>query len=101
MKVKSWQEIREQRFTPEQLAKIDSEVEKELLEMDLRTLRQAVGLTQAELADRVAVTQSQLSKLERREDHRISTLRRYVAGLGGKLEIVAVVGEKRIRLSEG
>ena len=69
--------------------------------MDLRALREAAGLTQEELAQRVAVTQSQLSKLERREDYRLSTLRRYVAALGGQLEIVAVVDGKRIRLSQG
>jgi transcriptional regulator with XRE-family HTH domain len=64
-------------------------------------LREAAGLTQEELAQRVAITQSQLSKLERREDHRISTVRRYVAALGGELEIVAVVDGKRILLASG
>ena len=66
--------------------------------LDLRALREAVGLTQDELAQRIAMTQSQLSKLERREDHRLSTLSRYVTALGGQLEIVAVVQGKRIRL---
>jgi len=75
-------------------------VEQELLEMDLRSLREAAGLTQEELAQRVAITQSQLSKLEWREDYRLSTLRRYVTALGGQLEIVAVVDGKRIRLSQ-
>lgn len=95
----SWQDIRARRFTPDQLQQIDDAVEQELLEMDLRTLREAMGLTQEELAERIAITQSQLSKMERREDHRISTVRRYVAALGGELELVAVVGDKRIVLS--
>jgi transcriptional regulator with XRE-family HTH domain len=69
--------------------------------MDLRALREAAGLTQEELAAKVDITQSQLSKLERREDHRISTLRRYVKALGGELEVVAVVDGKRIKLAEG
>jgi len=97
----TWQEIRAKRFTPEQVQQIDDAVEQELLEMDLRALREAVGLTQEELAQRVAVTQSQLSKLERREDFRLSTLRRYVAALGGQLEIVAIVDGKRVRLTQG
>ncbi len=63
--------------------------------------KRAAGLTQEELAQRVAITQSQLSKLERREDHRISTVRRYVAALGGELEIVAIVDGKRILLTSG
>jgi DNA-binding transcriptional regulator YiaG len=101
MTVHTWQEIKAKKFSPDQLQQIDSAVEQELLEMDLRALREAAGLTQEELAQRVAITQSQLSKLERREDHRISTVRRYVAALGGELEIVAVVDGKRILLASG
>ena len=101
MTVKKWSEIRAQKFTPEELRQIDQEVERELLEMDLRALREAAGLTQEELARRVEITQSQLSKMERREDHRISTLRRYVEALGGSLEICAVIDGKRIKLAEG
>ncbi len=82
MIAKKWSDIRAQRFSPEELRQIDEEIESELLEMDLRALREAVGLTQGELAQRVEITQSQLSKMERREDHRISTLRRYVALAG-------------------
>jgi transcriptional regulator with XRE-family HTH domain len=101
MNVKKWSEIRAKKFSPDELRQIDGEVETELIEMDLRALREAVGLTQEELAQRVEITQSQLSKLERREDHRISTLRRYVQALGGTLEICAVVDGKRIKLAEG
>jgi predicted transcriptional regulator len=99
MTVHTWQEIKAKKFSPNQLQQIDNAVEQEPLEMDLRALREAAGLTQEELAQRVAITQSQLSKLERREDHRISTVRRYVAALGGELEIVAVVDGKRIQLT--
>jgi predicted transcriptional regulator len=101
MTAKKWSDIRAQRFTPEELGRIDQEVESELLEMDLRALREAVGLTQGELAQRVEITQSQLSKMERREDHRISTLRRFVEALGGSLEICAIIDGKRIKLAEG
>jgi predicted transcriptional regulator len=100
MAMKSWKDIREKKFSPDVLRAIDQEVEIELLEMDLRALREAAGLTQEELAAKVDITQSQLSKLERREDHRISTLRRYVKALGGELEVVAVVAGKRIKLAE-
>ncbi len=101
MTVHTWQEIKAKKFSADQLQQIDDQVEQDLLEMDLRALREAAGLTQEELAQRIAVTQSQLSKLERREDHRISTVRRYVAALGGELEIAAVVDGKRILLSSG
>lgn len=101
MKARKWSDIKARRFTPEELRQLDQEVGSELLEMDLRALREAVGLTQGELAQRVEITQSQLSKMERREDHRISTLRRYVEALGGTLEIFAVIDGKRIKLAEG
>jgi predicted transcriptional regulator len=101
MTAKKWSDIRARKFTPEELGQIDQEIESELLEMDLRALREAVGLTQGELAQRVDVTQSKLSKMERREDHRISTLRRYVEALGGNLEVCAVINGKRIKLTEG
>lgn len=100
MELKKWADLRARKFSPEELRQIDQEVEAELLEMDLRTLREAVGLTQEELAKRVEITQSQLSKLERRDDHRISTLRRYVEALGGSLEIFVVVNGKRIKLDD-
>jgi DNA-binding transcriptional regulator YiaG len=101
MTSKKWSDIRAQKFTPEELRQLDDEIESELLEMDLRALREAVGLTQGELAQRVEITQSQLSKMERREDHRLSTLRRYVEALGGNLEICAVINGRRIKLAEG
>lgn len=100
MTTRKWSEIRSQKFSPAELQEIDREVASELLEMDLRALREAAGLTQGELAQRIEITQSQLSKMERREDHRISTLRRYVQALGGSLEICAVIGGKRIKLAE-
>lgn len=100
MPVQNWRDIRSKKFSPSQLLEIDRLVDEELLELDLRALREAVGLTQEELAQRIDITQSQLSKLERRPDHRLSTLRRYVSALGGKLEVTAVVNGKRVRLSD-
>jgi transcriptional regulator with XRE-family HTH domain len=100
MELHKWKDIRAKKLSPDQLKEIDKAVDQELLEMDLRALREAVGLTQEELARKVVVTQSQLSKLERREDHRISTLRRYVEALGGRLEVSAIVGGKRILITE-
>jgi transcriptional regulator with XRE-family HTH domain len=74
------------------------EVEQEILDMDLRGLRELVGKTQQEMAVLVEQTQGQVSETERRSDHRLSTLRRYVEALGGEIEVVATFGDKRIRL---
>jgi len=66
--------------------------------MTLRGLRESVGRTQGEVARKVSMTQPQLSRVEARSDHLISTLRRYVHALGGEIEVVAVVDGARIAL---
>lgn len=66
--------------------------------MDLAGLREAMGVTQVQLAKALGITQSEVSGIEKREDHKLSTLRRYVEALGGKLEIVAVINGNRVRL---
>ena len=58
-------------------------------EMPLAELREARELTQATLAQALGVEQGNVSKLERRTDMYISTLRRYIEAMGGILEIVA------------
>ena len=54
----------------------------------LAALRRRHGLTQVELAGRMGVSQSDLSKLERRRDVRLSTLRAYAEALEGRISIV-------------
>jgi DNA-binding Xre family transcriptional regulator len=56
---------------------------------DLASLRRSRGLSQAALAQRLGITQSDVSKLERRSDIRLSTLRSAVEALGGTLKIQA------------
>lgn len=97
--MKNWHTIRAQKLSEAQLENIDAAIEEELLELDLRELREVSGLTQVELAARVGITQSELSKLERRNNQRVATLRRYVQALGGTLELTAVVNGKRIRMT--
>jgi transcriptional regulator with XRE-family HTH domain len=67
--------------------------------VSLAELRKELGVTQVEMAKAAEMTQSELSKLERRDDHLVSTLRRAVRALGGELEVTAVVGNKRISSS--
>jgi len=69
--------------------------------MTLRELRAYTGKTQAEAAASNAMTQSELSRLERRDDFRLSTLRNYVDALGGGLEVHVILGSSRIRLTDG
>ena len=55
----------------------------------LKDLRQAVEQTQEDLASALGVGQDSISRLERRSDMLLSTLRRYVESMGGTLELVA------------
>ncbi len=55
----------------------------------LKDLWQAVEKTQEDLAEVLGVGQDTISRLEQRSDMLLSTLRRYVEGMGGKLELVA------------
>lgn len=99
MGVKKWSEIKAKRMTPERRERLDHEVKAELLEMELRELRELAGMSQAELAAAANMSQPQLSQIEAREDHLLSTLRRYVEALGGHLEVIAVIGNKRVTLT--
>lgn len=66
----------------------------------LQELRQVMGMTQEQLADVLEMNQGNLSKLEKRTDVHLSTLRRYVEALGGKLHIMAALpGKPLIELS--
>jgi transcriptional regulator with XRE-family HTH domain len=97
MAAHKWNEIKS-KMAPARRDRVDAAVRRELLAMELRELRQEAGKTQAEVAEVAEMTQAELSKLERRDDHLISTLRRYVTALGGELEVVAVFDNKRIAL---
>lgn len=66
--------------------------------VSLRDVRKDLGLTQVELAAMAGMSQGDLSRLERRTDHLLSTLQRYVAAMGGHLEVAAIFGSRRYPL---
>jgi DNA-binding XRE family transcriptional regulator len=68
--------------------------------MALEELRDALRMTQQELAQTLNVDQSAISKLEHRTDMYVSTLRRCIAAMGGQLEILAVFPEGTVRISQ-
>lgn len=98
MATQKWSAIKARRMNQETIAKVRREADEELLRLNLSQLREASGKTQVEVAELVQVTQSQLSRFENRDDHKLSTLRRYVEALGGQVEVVAVLDNKRITL---
>ena len=58
-------------------------------EMTLRELRQARKLTQVRIAKTLGMTQDSVSRLEKRSDLLLSTLRKTVEAMGGNLTLVA------------
>jgi len=58
-------------------------------EMTLRELRHARKLTQVRMAKTLGITQDSVSRLEKRSDLLLSTLRKTVQAMGGKLSLVA------------
>lgn len=69
--------------------------------MTLKQLRESLGLTQIQVAERMGTTQSEISKIEKRKNMRASTLRKYIAALGGEISFEAVFKDTRFVLRTG
>lgn len=63
----------------------------------LGDLRRSLDVTQVQLARRLAVSQATVSKFEK-SNPVVSTVRRYVEALGGRLEVIAVFDDDRVLL---
>jgi transcriptional regulator with XRE-family HTH domain len=91
MPTKPWSEIRQKhsKLTYDERARIDDEVLADVRRMRLPELRKARQLSQATLADLLKMSQGDVSRLERRTDAYMSTIRRYLEAAGGRLRILA------------
>lgn len=97
---KTWKNLKESRLTPTAQARVRKRVEHDVDALTLRGLRQRLDLTQVEVGKSAQMTQPELSRLESRRDHLTSTLRRYVEALGGTLEVNAVFGNRRVKITD-
>jgi transcriptional regulator with XRE-family HTH domain len=88
------------KMKPERLAKIKARANEKMAEMLLAEIRRLAGLTQEELAATLGIKQPTLSRLESQEDMQISTLRRLIEALGGKLEIIAHMPGGDVRIGQ-
>jgi len=89
--------IRE-KMDPERQERIRKRTEELLAELPLQELRQARALSQQELAEVLGLNQATVSKLERRTDMYLSSLRRFVEAMGGELEISASFPDGKVRI---
>ena len=73
----------------ERREKIEKRAQKIVLGMALQELRKRRKLSQKQLADDLNLNQAALSKMENQADMQVSTLRRILSAMGGRLKIVA------------
>ncbi len=78
-----------------------SAIEARLRAQTLREMRQRAGLTQAQLAERMCISQRRVSAIERGQISRaeVDTIRSYVAALDGAVYLVAEVGDTIVRIA--
>lgn len=84
MPTKPWSEIRKN-LTPEQRARSDEKANDLRIGYFVHQLREEQGLTQTELADKIGITQQQISKIEWGDEIQLSTLSKVLAALNTEL----------------
>src|SRR3954449_9875204 len=78
------------RLGPGQRRKVEARAAEMIAEeMTLRELRRARKLTQVRMAKTLGITQDSVSRLEKRSDLLLSTLRKTVEAMGGNLSLIA------------
>ena len=97
-----WSDIKA-RTKPETRARIEAEAKRLSDDLHLSQLRKARGLTQDTMADLLGVSQAEVSKMERRTELYVGTLRKFIEAMNGELVIAARFAdgvEVPIRLTE-
>lgn len=99
-----WTDVRAKR--PVDIATVTEQVvrmETEERAYRLREIREEQGVTQKELAERLALTQPTISALETGDLGRsgLATLKAYVEALGGTIEVTATFGNRKLVLASG
>ena len=76
-------------LSPERRAKIEAEADRLQDEyLTLKALRKAMALTQSQIAETLGYQQATIAQMEKRSDLMLSTLRRYVEAMGGRLDLI-------------
>lgn len=92
--------ILKNKLSPESQARVIKKVKTALKEMPLAELRQARQLTQEQIAHNLKIKQASVSKMETQTDMYISTMRKYIEAMGGKLEIIAKFPEGSVKVEK-
>jgi predicted transcriptional regulator len=89
---------REVEAHPERRARLDQERQFVRTILGLTAMREARGVTQRQIAEAWDVSQANVSQIERTQDIFLSTLSKYIAALGGQIEVRAVFPDEVITL---
>jgi DNA-binding XRE family transcriptional regulator len=84
--------------------KVDEQKKRMLADVrayQLRELRQAAGLSQQQVAERIGVSQRQVSKIEHGDidNAKIRTIRGYLEAVGGNIAVEYVRGDLRVQVA--
>ena len=88
------------RMSPEARARSQAKADQMIREMALDELREALKLTQESLAENLHINQAAVSKVEKRTDILISTLRKMIEAMGGELEIRAILPNGVVQINQ-
>jgi transcriptional regulator with XRE-family HTH domain len=94
-----WRDIRGT-HSPELEAEIARRVKEAAGVMTLYQLREARSLTQVNLAKVLNVNQGAVSRMEKRTDMYVSTLRNFIQAMGGQLQVKAIFPEGEVEIDQ-
>jgi DNA-binding Xre family transcriptional regulator len=96
---KKWETLRAA-MSPERRDANRAAAQQMMAEMPLEELRLARNITQTHLASLLQITQASVSKMEKRTDMYVSTLRSFVQAMGGELEIRAIFPDGIVKIDQ-
>ena len=88
------------KMSPEARDRSEEKTRQLMQNMPLQELRQARQISQEQLARNLHARQSNISRIEKRTDMYISTLRGVIKAMGGDLEIVAKFPDGNVRINQ-
>jgi transcriptional regulator with XRE-family HTH domain len=96
---KTWTQLKKDTMTKDEQRRAREQAMADLAEMELGELREALQVSQEELARKLKVTQAAISRLERRPNVLLESIANYVAALGGRIEVHAVLPNRTVKLT--
>ena len=94
-----WRDIRKT-LSPEAEERTRQSVREAAGVMTLYQLREARSLTQVNLAKVLNINQGAVSKMEKRTDMYVSTLRNFIQAMGGRLQVKAIFPEGEVEIDQ-